>query len=158
MRASVSASGDTESSLLRVLLPGTCGRSVRLTLGLLSNVSIWSEGVLFIEACLLRVMGLATGDCLTLRGWVLAETFVFLPPRRGPEDDMVTFSATTSAGEAVLLAEVCWFCASRAGEVRGLKKSSAVPYSGIVKAPCIGVCAGETSGVNDTCCRWSEKI
>ena len=58
------------------------------------------------------------------------------------------WSVFRSTGDAV--APVKGPCASMAGEVKGLKKSSPKPKSLMANTLSRGVCAGETKGVNET--------
>ena len=92
------------------------------------------------------VTGFVAGDCLTLLAWALVVMLPFLRPRFEGAADFETASVI-SIGDGPVLLWPSW--ASRAGEVRGLKKSSALPYSGKLNAPVNGVCAGETRGVKE---------
>lgn len=79
------------------------------------------------DGCRRRGWGFIAGDCFTLRAGVRA---VVLPLRRGRFVPAAGFpdvlgSLLRSMGEAVVLVNAAW--ASIAGEVRGLKNSSASP-------------------------------
>lgn len=89
------------------------------------------------------------GDCFTLRApGVLVEILALRRPLRGADVVFGAGSPLRSTGDAVV--PVYWFCASSAGEVRGLKKSSALSYCGKLNPPLSGVWAGDTKGVKET--------
>jgi hypothetical protein len=93
-------------------------------------VSVLSVGRFPSEAPLRLVTGFVTGDCLTLLAGVLVEILPFLRLLlAGPGRARAVMSVVKSTGEDVVpVPRPPW--ASMAGEVSGLKKSSAFPYSG----------------------------
>jgi hypothetical protein len=129
IKISESGSGETESSLLATLLPRTGGCKERLFERGIKPLTL-SVGKFPKEAPLRLVIGFEAGDCLTLLAGVLADMLPFLRPLRGgPDIGRVAVSVFISTGEAVVPVP-CPPWASKAGDVSGLKKSSAFPYSG----------------------------
>ena len=118
-----------------------------------------------LEGCFFLDWGFMAGDWRTARaGFLVDVDVVFLLdffPGAGPlaEVTLVLLSMFMSIGDVVSEVSdprrapytdrwVAWCWASSAGEVRGLKYSPGMVYSGMRNCASTGVTAGDTNGVN----------
>lgn len=144
IKLSDSGSGETELSLLVGTLPDAeKGFSPPVVFDSCASSSSTASGNFVNDCCLRRVCGFMAGDCLTLRVPPDVRVAV-LGLRRwrlaAEVGGILVFAASfRSTGDAVVPVDSCPRCASIAGDVKGLKKSCCMPYSGMENVPSSGV-------------------